>query len=324
MNFIKCLKVKFWILAVFLSVIPVRAQQWPDRPIRLIVPFAPGGGADFMARIISQPLSAALGQPVIVENKVGASGIIGYDYGLKSAPDGNTLIIVSTTYSIIPSLFKLPYDSIKDMEPISLLSKGPYLITVHPSLPVKNLRDLIALAQSKPDTISYSSGGNGSNLHLVSEMFSTAAGIKMIHVPYKGTGPAIISTVGNQTSVVFGSMYSTMPLIRDGRLKPLAISSSQRNPVAPEIPTVSEATAIPNFDTFDWQGLIAPKGTPKPIIDRINYEVNKILKSKEVYDRLITDGIIATGNQPEEFGLFIAKQNDIFKKTISQANVKVD
>jgi tripartite-type tricarboxylate transporter receptor subunit TctC len=323
MNFYKYLRLSFWFATFLFCLGSVQAQQWPDRPIKIIVPFAPGGGADFMARIISQPLSTALGQPVIVENKLGASGIIGYDYGIKSPPDGYTLIIVSTTYSIIPSLFKLPYDPIKDIEPITLLSKGPYLITVHPSLPVKNLKELISLAQSKPESISYSSGGNGSNLHLVSEMFSTAAGIKMIHVPYKGTGPAIISTVGNQTSVVFGSMYSTMPLVRDGRLKPLAITSLQRNPVAPDIPTVSEA-AIPNFDTFDWQGLIAPKGTPKPIIDRLNNEVNKILKSKEVYDRLITDGIIASGNQPNEFGSFIAKENEVFKKTIEQAKVKVD
>jgi len=323
MNIYRSLKTILSAIFFLISICTVQAQQWPSKPIKLIVPFAPGGGADFMARLITQPLSNAMGQPVIVENKVGASGIIGYDYAMKSAPDGYTLVVLSTTYAIIPGLYKLPYDPIKDMEPISLLSKGPYLIAVHPSLPVKSLKDLIQLAKSKPEMIPYASSGNGANLHLVTEMFSSLAGIKMNHIPFKGTGPAIMSTVGDQTSLVFGSMYSTIPLVRAGRLRALAITSSQRNPVAPEIPTVSEL-AIPNFDTFDWQGLVAPKGTPKNVIERINMEITKILKSKEVNDRLVTDGIIASGNQPEEFGLFVAKEIDEFKKIITQAGIKLD
>ena len=299
------------------------AQAWPAKPLRLIAPFAPGGGADFMARLTGQPLSIALGQPVVVENRVGASGIIGYDHTLKSAPDGYSLVVVSTTYSIIPALYKLPYDPVKDMQPIIQLSRGPYIIAVHPAVPAKNIRELIALAKSSTEPIPYASSGNGANLHLVTEMFTSMAGIKMLHIPFKGTGPAITATVGGQTMVVFGSMYSTLPLVRSGRLRALAVSSAQRNPAAPEIPTVAES-GLPGYDTFDWQGVVGPRGIPRPVVERLNSEFAKILQSKEVADRLLADGVVPAPGTPEEFGAFIAKEIDVVRGIVTQAGIKLD
>ena len=299
------------------------AQQWPSRPIRIIAPFAPGGGADFMARLLSQPLSTALGQPVIVENRVGGSGIIGYDHTLKSAPDGHTIAIASTTYSIIPALYKLPYDPLADMQPISQVSRGPYIIAVHPSVAAKNIGELIALAKATPEGVTYASSGNGANLQLVTEMLASMAGIKMLHVPYKGTGPAITATVAGQTSVVFGSMYSTMPLVRSGRLRALAISSAERNPAAPEIPTVAES-GVPGYDTFDWQGVVGPNGMPRPIVDRLNAEIAKILQSKEISERLINDGIVPSPSTPDAFGAFVGKEIEAVRKIVAQAGIKLD
>jgi tripartite-type tricarboxylate transporter receptor subunit TctC len=209
------------------------AQQWPAKPVRVIAPFAPGGGADFMGRLTGQYLAEALGQSVVVENRVGASGIIGYDYGLKAPPDGYTLTVVSTTYSIIPSLYKLPYDPVKDMQPIIQLSRGPYIVSVHPSLPVKNIRELIALAKAKPDSITYASSGTGGNVHLVTELFTYMTGTKMVHIPYKGTGPGVVDTIAGQISLVFGSMSSVISYVRGGRLRGIAVTSAQRNPAAP-------------------------------------------------------------------------------------------
>ena len=310
-------------IAVTLISLTATAQQWPAKPIRIIAPFAPGGGADFMARLTSQPLSLALGQPVVVENRVGASGIIGYDHTLKSPADGYTIVVVSTTYSIIPSLYKLPYDPVKDMQPIIQLSRGPYVIAVHPSVPVKNIRELIAMAKASPDALAYASSGNGANLHLVTELFMSMAGIKMLHVPFKGTGPAITATVGGQTGVVFGSMYSTLPLVRSGRLRALAVTSAQRNPAAPEIPTVAES-GLPGYDTFDWQGVVGPRGMPRQVVERLNSEFTKILQAKDVTERLLADGVVPSPSTPEEFGAFVGREIEVVRGIVTQAGIKLD
>ena len=299
------------------------AQQWPAKPIRVIVPFAPGGGADFMGRLTSQQLTAALGQPVVVENRVGASGIIGYDHGLKAAPDGYTITVVSTTYSIIPALYKLPYDPVKDMQPVTQLSQGPYVVAVHPSLPVRNIKELVALAESKPGTINYASSGNGANLHLVTELFMHMTGTKMVHIPYKGTGPAILDTLAGQTMLVFGSMSSALPHVRSGKLRALAVTSAQRNPAAPDLPTVIES-GVAGYDTFDWQGIIAPRGMPRPIVERLNAEFAKILRSKEVSDRLLGDGVVPAPGTPDEFGAFIAREIDVVRGIVARAGIKLD
>ena len=209
------------------------------------------------------------------------------------------------------------------MQPIIQLSRGPYIIAVHPSVPAKNIRELIALAKSSSEPIPYASSGNGANLHLVTEMFTSMAGIKMLHIPFKGTGPAITSTLGGQTSVVFGSMYSTLPLVRSGRLRALAVSSAQRNPAAPEIPTVAES-GLPGYDTFDWQGVVGPRGMPRPVVERLNSEFAKIMQSKEVADRLLADGVVPSPGTPEEFGAFIAKEIDVVRGIVTQAGIKLD
>src|SRR5258705_6364153 len=301
----------------------VCAQQYPVKTIRVIAPFAPGGGADFMGRLTGQHLTELIGQTVVVENRVGAAGIIGYDYGLKAAPDGYTLTVVSTTYSILPSLYKLPYDPIKDMQPIIQFSRGPYIVAVHPSLPVQNIKELIALAKAHPGTINYASSGTGANVHLVTEMFTSMTGTKMVHIPYKGTGPGVVDTIAGQTSLVFGSMSAVMSYVRAGRLRALAVTSAQRNPAAPEIPTVIES-GVPGYDTFDWQGIVAPRGVPRAIVDRLNNEYAKILRSKDVWERLLKDGIVASPSTPQEFGNFIANEIEVVRKIVAKAGIKIE
>jgi tripartite-type tricarboxylate transporter receptor subunit TctC len=309
--------------ALAVAACAAHAQQYPVKTIRVIAPFAPGGGADFMGRLTSQHLTELVGQTVVVENRVGAAGIIGYDFGLKAPPDGYTLTVVSTTYSILPSLYKLPYDPVKDMQPIIQFSRGPYIVAVHPSLHVKNIKELIALAKAQPNTINYASSGTGANVHLVTEMFTSMTGTKMVHIPYKGTGPGVVDTIAGQTSLVFGSMSSVMSYVRAGRLRALAVTSANRNPAAPEIPTVIES-GVPGYDTFDWQGIVAPRGVPRAIVDRLNTEYAKILRGKDVSERLLKDGIVATPSTPEEFGAFIAHEIEVVRKIVAQAGIKVE
>jgi tripartite-type tricarboxylate transporter receptor subunit TctC len=299
------------------------AQAWPAKPIRLVAAFAPGGGADFMARLIAPPLSQALGQTVIVENRVGASGIIGYDFVAKSAPDGHTLGILSTTYAILPSLFKLPYDPLKDLQPVSLLSRGPYVVAVHPSLPARDIRGLLSLARANPGAIPYASSGTGANLHLATEIFAHMSGIRLLHVPFKGTGPAISATLAGETAIVFGSMYSALPLVRGGRLRALAVSTAQRNPAAPDLPTVSES-GVPGYDTFDWQGLAAPRASPRAVLDRLNAEVVRILQSREVSERLVRDGVVPSAGTPEEFAALIGRDIETVRNIVARVGIKAD
>lgn len=313
------------LVAFAIAVVPsvACAQQWPAKSIRFMVPFAPGGGADFMGRLTGQHLAEALGQSVVVENRVGASGIIGYDFGLKAAPDGYTLTVVSTTYSIIPSLYKLPYDPVKDMQAITGFSRGPYIISVHPSLPVKNIRELIALAKAKPGSLNYASSGTGGNVHLVTELFTNMTGTQMVHIPYKGTGLGVIDTIAGQTSLIFGSMSAVISYVRSGRLRGIAVTSAQRNPAAPEIPTVIES-GVPGYDTFDWQGIVGPRGIPRPILDRLNSEFGKILRSKDVSERLLKDGLVPSPSTPEEFGTFVAREIEVVRGIVAKARIKVD
>lgn len=299
------------------------AQSFPVKPIRVVAPFAPGGGADYLGRLTGQYLTEVIGQSVVVENRVGAAGIIGYEFGLKSPADGYTLTVVSTSYGIIPSLFKLPYDPVKDIQPITSFSRGPYIVTVHPSLPVKSVKELIALAKAHPGTINYASSGNGGNVHLVTEMFASMTGTKFVHIPYKGTGPGVTDTIAGQTQMVIGSMSATFQYVRAGRLRGLAITSAQRIPVAPDLPTVMES-GVPGFDTFDWQGIVAPRGTPRAIVDKLAADYGKVLRSKEVTERLLKEGIVASASTPEEFGAFIAREIEVARKIVAQAGIKVE
>ena len=300
-----------------------QAQQWPQKPIRIIVPFAPGGGADYMGRIVSQILAAPLGQSIVVDNRPGAAGIIGVEMALKAPADGHTLLVVSTSYGVNPALYKLSYDPVKDIQPIAELSRGPYIVSVHPSLPVKNVKELVALARAKPGSLNYASSGLGGNVHLATELFSHVAGIRMAHIPYKGTGPAIIDTVAGHTTVIFGSSTGTLAQVRAGKLRALAITSAKRSPAAPEIPTVAES-GVPGYDTFDWQGLVGPKGLPRPIVDRLNAELGKALHEKDTVERLQRDGLSPGSGSPEAFGTFVAKEIELWKRVVAQAGVKLE
>jgi tripartite-type tricarboxylate transporter receptor subunit TctC len=308
---------------LFAASFSVFGQSYPAKPVRIIVPFAPGGGTDFIARFMAQRLSASLGQQFVVENRAGAGSTIGTEAGLKSPPDGYTLTIISNSYAANASLYKLRFDPIADMTPVIQISSGPYMVVVHPSLPVTNLRELIALAKAEPGRIFFASSGQGSINHLATELFASMAGFKLNHVPYKGTGPALADTIGGQTNATLGSTASTLPHVRNGRLRALAVTTSRRVASEPGIPTVAEA-GVPGYETVLWHGLIGPKGLPRPVVERLNGEVSKLLQLKETGEQLQNDGVSPAGGSPEEFLTAITKEIDVWRRVVSDAGVKLE
>jgi len=302
---------------------PVSGQQYPSKPVRIIVAFAPGGGNDFIARFMAQRLGTALGQQFIVENKPGAGGTIGFQAGVMSPPDGYTLTLISNSYTVNPSLYKLKFDPIADMTPVVQISQGPYLVLVHPSLPVRNIKELIALAKSNPGKINFASSGQGSVGHLATVQFASMAGIKLNHIPYKGTGPALTDTIAGQTHAVFGSTATALPHVKAGRLRALAVTTATRLPAEPDIPTVAES-GVPGYEVVLWHGLIGPKGLARPIVDRLNAEVTTALKLKETADQLQNDGVSPAGGSPEEFLATIRKEIEVWRKVASDAGVKAE
>jgi tripartite-type tricarboxylate transporter receptor subunit TctC len=299
------------------------AQPYPAKPVRIIVPFAPGGGTDFIARFMAQRLSAGLGQQFVVENRAGAGSTIGTEAGLKAAPDGYTLTIISNSYAANASLYKLRFDPIADMTPVIQISSGPYMVVVHPSLPASNLRELIALAKAEPGRVFFASSGQGSINHLATELFASMAGFKLNHVPYKGTGPALSDTIGGQTNATLGSTASTLPHVRNGRLRALAVTTTQRLPSEPLIPTVAEA-GVPGYETVLWHGLIGPRGLPRPIVEQLNAEVSKLLQLKETAEQLQNDGVAPAGGSPEEFLAAIQKEIALWRRVVADAGVKLE
>ena len=300
-----------------------QSQQYPTKPVRIIAPFAPGGGTDFIARLIAQKLTERLGQQVIVENKPGAGGNLGAEFAVKSAPDGYTLLLVAGSYTVNPSLYKLSFDPVNDITPIIQLSQGPFVVAVHPSVPANNLKELIELARRQPDKLSYASAGSGSITHLASELFLDMAKIKIVHIPYKGTGPALNDTIAGSTQLIFGSVSTTLQFIKSGRLRGLAVTTPKRIPALPDLPTVAEA-GVPGYEVVLWHGLVAPKGVPRPIVDRLNREANEVLKAKEMEDLLATDGVAPAGGTPEQFRAVIKADIERWRGVVKQANIKVD
>jgi tripartite-type tricarboxylate transporter receptor subunit TctC len=302
---------------------PAVAQAFPTKPLRIIVGFAPGGGTDFIARTTAPRLSEALGQPVVVENRTGASGVLAAEQGVKSPPDGHTLTLIASNFASYPSLYKLAFDAVKDVQALVQLTQGPFLVAVHPSLPVKTTRDLIALAKKNPGELNYASTGAGALSHLGVEHFSIMANVRMTHIPYKGTGPALIDTIAGHTTVIFGSILPTLPHVRSGRLRGIAVTTLQRVAAEPGIPTVAES-GLPGYEVNNWNGLIVPRATPRPVVDRLNGEFNRILKMKDVIDRLQGDGSAPAGGTPEDFAARIAKEMALWSRVIATAKVKVD
>ena len=291
--------------------------------MRIIAPFAPGGGTDFIARLIAQKLTERLGQQVIVENKPGAGGNLGAEFAVKSAPDGYTLLLVAGSYTVNPSLYKLSFDPVNDITPIVQLSQGPFVVAVHPSVPANNLKELIELARRQPDKLSYASAGSGSITHLASELFLDMAKIKIVHIPYKGTGPALNDTIAGSTQLIFGSVSTTLQFIKSGRLRGLAVTTPRRISALPDLPTVAEA-GVPGYEVVLWHGLVAPKGVPRLIVDRLNREANEVLKAKDMGDLLATDGVAPAGGTPEQFRAVIKADIGRWRGVVKQANIKLD
>jgi tripartite-type tricarboxylate transporter receptor subunit TctC len=298
-----------------------QAQDYPVKPVRIIAPFAPGGGTDFIARVTAQKLTEALGKQFLVDNRPGAGGSLGAELGAKAPPDGYTLTLIASSYAVNPSLYKVGFDSINDVAPVIQLSQGPLLIMAHPSLPIKTVKDLIALAKSKRGDLLYASSGQGTIVHLATEHFCAMAGIKMIHVPYKGTGPAITDTIGGQTQLIWGSIAVSIPHAKSGRLKPIAVTTAQRIEALPNIPTASES-GLKDYEVILWHGLIGPKNLPHPILSRLNGEINKILKAKDMQEKLAGDGVTAAGGTPEQFAALIKKDIDTWRRVVQKANIK--
>ena len=299
------------------------SQTYPAKPVRIVAPFAPGGGTDFIARLIAQKLTERLGQQVIVENKPGAGGNLGAEFAVKSAPDGYTLLLIAGSYTVNPSIYKLSFDPVNDISPIVQLSQGPFVVAVHPSVPAKTLRELIDYARKEPDKLSYASAGSGSITHLASELFLDMAKIKMVHVPYKGTGPALNDTIAGNTQLIFGSVATSLQFIKSGRLRGLAVTTPQRIAAAPELPTVTEA-GVPGYQVVLWHGLVGPKGLSAGVVERLNRAANDALKSKDVEDLLATDGVAPAGGSPEQFRALIKADIARWSGVVKQANIKAD
>ncbi|QJR10751.1 hypothetical protein DSM104443_01820 [Usitatibacter rugosus] len=305
------------------SLAHAQAADWPNKPVRIVVPFAPGGGSDFIARYIARRLSEELKQPFIVENKPGAGGNIGAEQGIKSPPDGYTLTLIASSYTVNPSVYKINFDPVADMTPIVQISQGPLLIVVNPNVAAKTLGELVALAKAKPNEIYFASSGSGSIVHAASEYFNLKAGTKMTHVPYKGSGPAMTDTIAGQTQVFFSSASTAMPQINAGKLRVLAVTTSKRIPALPNTPTVIEA-GVPGYDVTLWHGLIGPKGMPPEIVNKINAAVVKALKLKETEDQLQNDGVAPAGGTPQQFGTTIKTEIEMWRKVVADASIKAD
>ncbi len=302
---------------------PLSAQQYPAKPVKIIVAFPPGGGADLIARIIAQRLTTALGQQFIVENRPGAGGSIGFRSGIKSLPDGYTLTLISSSYAANPSLYKLDYDPVSDITPVIGISQGPLLVVVHPALTVRNLSELIALAKSKPGQVNFATSSQGTGSHLATELFASMAGIKITVVNYKGFGPALTDMIGGQTNAMITTAAAALPHVKTGRLRALAVTTSTRIPTEPDIPTVAES-GVPGYEVVFWYGLIGPKGLPRPIVDGLNAEVTKALNLKETVERLQGDGQSPAGGSPEQLLATIKKEIVVWRKVVSDAGVKVE
>ena len=282
------------------------AQGYPNRPIKIIVTFVPGGGADIIGRYLAQGLTLAMGQPVVVENKPGAGGLLGVEAGLAAAPDGYTFTLISSSYTVNPSLYKLKFDPVNDMTPIVQVSQGPLLVVANPKLPVTSLADLVALGKAKPGSLNYASSGQGSALHLGAALFADTAGFSMSHVPYKGGGAALNDLVAGQVDLYFAATASALPLVKAGKLRALAVTSNKRIAALPDTPTIAES-GYKGYDVTLWYGLIGPKGLPADIVARINTEVNKVLNLKETPAKLEVDGASTAGGSAAQFHGIISR-----------------
>ncbi|OHE23010.1 MAG: hypothetical protein A2X92_09760 [Syntrophus sp. GWC2_56_31] len=308
-----------------LYVQPARAAEYPTRPIRMIVPFPPGGGNDILARAVGQRLSPVIGQQIIIDNRGGAGGQLGADLAAKAEPDGYTIFLGSIgNLTFLPVLkSRLPYDPVRDFSPVILLATSPFILVVNPAVPAKSVKELIALAKAKPGQLNYGSAGSGSSLHMTAELFKLEAGLDITHVPYKGTSPALIDLLANQVQMIFSTMPSMVPHVKTGKLRALGVSSMTRAKAVPDVPTVAEA-GVPGFEVLNWQGIVVPKKTPDAIVQKLNSALLTTLKSPEMISSLATQGLDAAGGTPEQFGALIKSEIDKYGKVAKQAKLRIE
>jgi tripartite-type tricarboxylate transporter receptor subunit TctC len=304
-----------------LSAVPALAQNYPTRAIRLIVPSAPGGGTDIVGRVIANKLTEYLGQQVVVDNRAGAGTIIGIELAAKSAPDGYTLLVGLSTLAINPSMSaKLPYDAQRDLAPICHMVSVPNVLVLHPSVPARSIKELIALARTKPNALNAGSAGAGTSPHLSLELFKSLANVEMVHIPYKGSGNAIIANLAGEVSLSFPSVPSAYPYVKANRLRALGVTTAKRTPALPELPAIGEI--VPGYEATQWFGLLAPSGTPRPIIERIHQETVRALKAPEIVKQLATEGADIIAGTPEAFGAYIKSETDKWARVIRTAGIK--
>jgi tripartite-type tricarboxylate transporter receptor subunit TctC len=300
------------------------AQPFPSKPIRIVVPFPPGGGVDLTARTVGQKMAELIGQPVLIENRAGAAGTIGAEFVAKGVPDGHLLLVAGPgSVAVAPLLFpKLGYDPLRDLAPVTMLVTMPFIVVAHPSMPVRNARELIAWAKANPGKVNMASGGAGTGQHLAGELFNVMAGIRTVHVPYKGTAPAIADIMGGHADLTF-SDPSVLPLVRAGKLKVIGVSGTARYEALPDAPVIA-ATGLPGFDALNWYPMMAPGGTPKEIVARLNSEAIRALAAPDVREKLLAQGLIPTPMTPDQLGQFIRTDLDRWSKVVKATNIRLD
>ena len=298
------------------------AQPYPSKPVRIVVPFAPGGGTDVIARYLAAGMTESLKRQVIVDNRAGANAIVGTEIVARAPADGYTLLFVSSPHSVNPSMYaKLPYDTLRDFAPVAMVASSPYFLVIHPSLPVRNVKELVALARKQPDQILYGSGGSGSSAHLTAELINQMAGVKLREIPFKGAGPALIGTLTGEVALVFGNALTVKPHIESGRLRALGIASAQRSRSAPDLPTISEA-GVPGFRSDAVLGMLAPARTPRAIIDTLNAEAHKVMRQPESVEAMRRMAVDIALSTPEEFGQLIESEMQRWSKVVRALNLK--
>lgn len=299
------------------------AQTYPAKTVRMVVGYPPGGPTDLIARIVSQKLSESWGQQVIVDNRPGASGMIGAELTVRAAPDGYTLLMVPVTYAVTPSLYpKMTYDAAKDLAPVAQVAAAPFILVVHPTLPVKTVKDLIALARSRPAQLNYASASTGGMPHLAGELFNSMTGVKMVHIPYKGAAPATTDLLAGQVQLMFNNMLSAMPQVKNGRLRAIAVTSSKRSAAVPELPAIAET--VPGYEASGWYAALGPAAMPRELIAKINNDMNRIMKMPDVMQRLAGDGVEAVGTTPDQFGTYLRSEITKWGKVVQASGAKAD
>jgi tripartite-type tricarboxylate transporter receptor subunit TctC len=299
------------------------AQDYPNKPVRLIIPFPPGGSNDVVGRVIATQLSETLGKQVVVDNRAGAGGVIGTEVAANSPPDGYTLLVISIAHGVNPWLYKLSYDPIKSFTPIGIMATGPNVLVVNPELPVHSVKELIALAKQKPGELQYASAGVGSFQHLGAELFKLEAGVNLLHVPFKGGGPSMIDVIGGHTKIMFSSLVQTTPHIKSGKLRPLGVGGLKRSPVLPDVPTIAEA-GVPTYEAVNWWGIIAPAGTPPAIVAKVHEALTKVQNSPATQEQFAKEGASVVQMSSADFGKFMQTEMSKWERVVKEGKIKAE